>query len=108
MAAAKNRRDERNESPVVPSDERQAIVLPQFREDLVHWIAVEPRTAMRVMRLVEEVVRNPFLGIGKPEALKFDQQGHWSRRVTDADRLVYLARGTAIYFIAARHHYGRR
>jgi toxin YoeB len=95
-------------SPAVPEEDRQAIVLREFREDLVHWIGSDPRTALRVMRLIEEILRDPFLGVGKPEALKHDQHGRWSRRVTDEHRLLYLVRGAAVYFLAARWHYGRR
>jgi toxin YoeB len=95
-------------SPAVPEEDRQAIVLREFREDLSHWISSDRRTALRVMRMIEEILRDPFLGIGKPEALKHDQHGRWSRRITDADRLLYLVRGAAIYFLAARWHYDRR
>jgi toxin YoeB len=95
-------------SPAVPHEARQAIVLREFRDDLSHWIGSEPRTAQRVMRLIEEILRDPFLGVGKPEALKHDQQGRWSRRITDAHRLLYLVHGAAVYFLAARWHYERR
>ena len=67
---------------------------------------MNPRTALRVMRLVEEIVRDPFVGTGKPEALKHRLPGEWSRRITDADRLVYLVHGAAVYFLGARSHYG--
>ena len=80
----------------------------EFREDLAHWIGSDPRTALRVMRMIEEILRDPFLGIGKPEALKHDQHGRWSRRITEGDRLLYLVREAAIYFLAARWHYDRR
>ena len=80
----------------------------QFRQDLVWWIGSNPRTALRVMRLVEEVIRDPFFGMGKPEGLKHAEPGNWSRRITEADRLVYLVHGTTIYFLTARWHYSRR
>jgi toxin YoeB len=57
------------------------------------------------MRLVEEIMRDPFVGTGKPEPLRYRLPGEWSRRITDADRLVYIVRGAAIYFLAARSHY---
>lgn len=79
----------------------------QFRQDLAWWIGSHPRTALRVMRLVEEIVRDPFAGTGKPEALRHGDQGEWSRRITDADRLAYLVQGAAVYFLAARWHYRR-
>ncbi len=108
MTAARRRTAGSGASPAVPGEDRQAIVFSQFRQDLVWWIRSNPRTALRVMRLVEEVVRNPFFGTGKPEGLKHDGPGDWSRRFTDADRLGYLVRGTTIYFLAARWHHGRR
>lgn len=88
-------------------EERQAMVHHEFRQDLSWWIGAEPRTALRVMRLVEETLRDPFRGIGKPELLKHEQHGRWSRRITEGDRLVYLVRGAMIYFLAARWHYDR-
>lgn len=94
--------------PAFSGEGRQAIVLREFRDDLAHWIASDRGTALRVLRMIEEVLRDPFSGIGKPEALKHDQHGRWSRRVTDRDRLLYLVRGAAIYFLAARWHYQRR
>jgi toxin YoeB len=83
-------------------------VLSQFRQDLAWWIGSNPRTALRVLRLVEEIVRDPYVGTGKPEGLKHKEGGKWSRRITDVDRLVYFVRGASIYFLAARWHYGRR
>lgn len=59
------------------------------------------------MRLVEEIVRDPFFGTGKPEGLKHAGPGHWSRRISDVDRLTYLVHGAAVYFLAARWHYGQ-
>ena len=108
MTAARRRRGRSNGSPAVAVEDRQAIVLSQFRQDLAWWIGSNPRTALRVMRLVEEIVRDPFVGTGKPEGLKYAESGNWSRRITDADRLVYLVHGATIYFLAARWHYGRR
>lgn len=60
------------------------------------------------MRLIEEILKDPFSGIGKPEALKYDQAGKWSRRITDEDRITYTVTHLAIYFARARYHYGRR
>src|SRR5687767_2754830 len=108
MTAAKRRRTAPAPSPAAFDEDRQAIVLREFREDLAWWIGSNPRTALRVMRLVEEIVRDPFFGTGKPEGLKYADSGNWSRRITDADRLVYLVHGATIYFFSARWHYGRR
>ncbi len=107
MTAARPRPPVHAPSPAVPGEDRQAIVLREFREDLAWWIASQPRTALRVMRLVEEIIRTPYVGAGKPEALKHDRRGEWSRRITEEDRLVYLVQGAAVYFMGARSHYGR-
>ncbi len=108
MTAAKRRADEPATSPAVPKEDRQAIVFSRFRQDLAWWIGSSPRTALRVMRLVEEIVRDPYFGTGKPEGLKHDKLGSWSRRITDSDRLIYLVQGASVYFLAARWHYERR
>ena len=64
----------------------------EFREDLRFWIDTNRRIALKVMDLVEAVTRNPFKGIGKPEPLKHLGANVWSRRSTQAHRLVYLVR----------------
>ncbi|HEY0015906.1 MAG TPA: Txe/YoeB family addiction module toxin [Longimicrobium sp.] len=75
--------------------------------DLAYWIETDPRIAIRVMRLVEEVMRSPFSGIGKPEPLR-NSGGSWSRRITDEHRIVYEINPTGVTFNVARGHYGRR
>jgi toxin YoeB len=78
-----------------------------FREDLAHWIAVHPRLAVRLMGLVEAVVRDPFRGIGKPEPLQHVGANIWSRRLNDEHRVVYRVEGERIVFLRARGHYER-
>jgi toxin YoeB len=84
---------------------RAAVFHPEFREDLRHWVAVERKVALRVLELVEAVLREPFTGPGKPEPLKHLLAGAWSRRVTEEHRLVYLVQGRRIDFLQARYHY---
>ena len=60
---------------------------------------------MRVLELVEAVLRDPFTGIGKPEPLRFHFQGCWSRRVTVEHRMVYLVQQGRVDFLQARYHY---
>jgi toxin YoeB len=84
---------------------RLAVFQPEFREDLHFWIRNERTTALRVLDLVEAVLRDPFEGIGKPEPLKFYLQGCWSRRVTQEHRLVYRVRDERVDFLQARYHY---
>jgi toxin YoeB len=62
-------------------------------------------TAMRILQLVEAVLKDPFTGIGKPEPLKYVLAGAWSRRITQEHRLVYKVSETRIDFLQARYHY---
>jgi toxin YoeB len=78
---------------------------PEFLEDLRYWIGVDRRVALRILDLVEAVVRDPFRGIGKSEPLKYLVQGAWSRRLTQEHRIVYLVRNDRIDFLQARYHY---
>ena len=96
------------QSPAVPDDERQAILLHDFRRDLTHWIASDPRLALRIMRLIEDVLRDPISGLGKPEPLRHAAHGQWSRRITDEHRMIYRIRQAGILFMYARGHYDRR
>jgi toxin YoeB len=88
----------------VPSS-RVSVFEVEFREDLRHWIEAERRVALRLLDIVESVMRDPFQGIGKPEPLKHLGPGIWSRRLTQEHRLVYLVKHETIYFLKARYHY---
>ena len=83
---------------------RDAVFQPEFREDLRYWVETD-RLALRVLDLVEAIMRDPFAGIGKPEPLKYLAAGTWSRRITQEYRLVYLVGGERIDFLQARYHY---
>ena len=82
-----------------------AIFQPEFRDDLRYWIETDRKVALRVLDLVEAVIRDPVRGVGKPEPLKFYLRGCWSRRITQEHRLVYLVRESRIDFLQARYHY---
>ncbi|MGH9630380.1 MAG: Txe/YoeB family addiction module toxin [Bryobacteraceae bacterium] len=62
--------------------EREAVFHKEFRADLRYWVRTDRNTAIRIMDLVEAVLRDPLSGIGKPEPLKFRLAGCWSRRIT--------------------------
>jgi len=83
----------------------EAVFQPEFREDLRYWVENDKRTALRVLTLVEAVMRDPFEGIGKPEPLKYLGAGTWSRRITQEHRPVYVISDSRIDFIQARYHY---
>jgi len=88
-----------------PAAEREAVFHLEFRQDLRHWVETDRKTALRILELVEAVVRDPFTGIGRPEPLKYVLAGCWSRRITQEHRLVYRVTGRRIDFLQARYHY---
>lgn len=85
--------------------EREAVFQKEFREDLRWWVETDRRPALRILDLIEAVVRDPFDGIGKPEPLKYLLAGCWSRRITQEHRLVYRVTARRIDFLQARYHY---
>jgi toxin YoeB len=84
---------------------REAVFQPEFIEDLQYWVETDRKTALRAFKLIEDILRDPFAGIGKPEPLKYFAPGVWSRRLTQEHRLVYLVRDERIDFLQARYHY---
>ena len=62
---------------------------PQAWEDYLYWQHTDKRTVKRINELLRDAIRNPFEGLGKPEPLRFDLAGCWSRRINQEDRLVY-------------------
>lgn len=85
--------------------ERQARVTRVFLDDLRWWIETNRKTALRLLDLVDAVLRDPFDGIGKPEPLKAIGADVWSRRLTQEHRLVYRVTAERIDFLQARYHY---
>ena len=84
---------------------RDAVFHTEFREDLRYWIKTDRKIALRVFKLIEAILRDPFYGIGKPEPLKYLAPGTWSRKLTQEHRIVYLVTGDRIDFLQARYHY---
>lgn len=72
---------------------------------LAYWIENDKKIALRIIRLIEEVQRNPFIGIGKPEPLKGDFKGFWSRRIDDEHRLIYKLEQGVLLIHSCRFHY---
>jgi toxin YoeB len=85
--------------------ERDAIFHREFLEDLRFWVKTDHNAALRILELVEATLRDPFQGIGKPEALQYVLAGCWSRRITQEHRLVYKVGETRVEFFQARYHY---
>ncbi|MDE3068973.1 MAG: Txe/YoeB family addiction module toxin [Verrucomicrobiota bacterium] len=77
----------------------------KFLEDLSSWVSANPRTASRILNLVEQVQRDPFRGIGKPEPLRFLGSDLWSRRITEEHRLVYKVTAGRVVLLQCRYHY---
>ncbi len=78
---------------------------PAAWEDYVYWQGQDRKTLKRINLLIRETLRNPFDGIGKPEPLRENLSGFWSRRIDDTNRLVYVVDGTDLTIIACRYHY---
>lgn len=80
---------------------------PQGWEDYLYWQAADKRTIKRINELLREVLRTPFAGVGKPEPLRFDLSGCWSRRIDREHRLVYRLDETAgaLIVLQCRYHY---
>jgi toxin YoeB len=74
-------------------------------QDYVWWQTQDKKTLRRINQLIEATLRDPFEGIGKPEALRENLSGFWSRRIDDANRLVYTVDAARIVVIACRYHY---
>ena len=74
-------------------------------EDFNHWQDTDKRRARRVRALLKDIQRSPFDGIGKPEPLKGELSGFWSRRVDDTNRVVYRVEGDTVDVIQCRGHY---
>ncbi|MEA5489024.1 Txe/YoeB family addiction module toxin [Pseudanabaena sp. CCNP1317] len=74
-------------------------------EDLAWWIENDRKKALKIIKLIREVQRNPFEGTGQPEALKHDLSGCWSRRIDQEHRLVYEVLNDKIRVLACRFHY---
>jgi toxin YoeB len=74
-------------------------------EDYLHWQKEDPKMVDQINGLLEECQRHPFKGTGKPEPLRGDLTGYWSRRINKEHRLVYLPEDNSIYVVACRFHY---
>ena len=87
------------------STKRVAALQDEFREDLRYWVDTNRKTALRVLDLMAAVLREPYTGLGKPEHLKHLGGNVWSRRINEADRLVYEVFADRVEFLQARYHY---
>ena len=78
---------------------------PSAFDDLAWWMRHDRKKALRVMEIIRDVQRDPFVGKGKPEPLKHELAGCWSRRIDQEHRLVYQVTGEKIRLLEGRYHY---
>lgn len=74
-------------------------------EEYLSWQSTDKKVLKKINNLIKDIKRDPFEGIGKPEPLKYELQGCWSRRVTNEHRLVYEIEDDALYIVSCKYHY---
>ncbi len=74
-------------------------------DDIKWWAENDLKAVKKIVNLINDISKNPFSGVGKPEPLKYDLSGYWSRRITEEHRLVYKSDGEVITIISCRFHY---
>jgi len=74
-------------------------------EDYLYWQSQDKRTLKRVNQIIRDIQRAPHVGVGKPEPLKGDLSGWWSRRIDDVNRIVYRLKAGAVEITQCRGHY---
>ncbi len=74
-------------------------------DDYQYWLETDRQMLKRINRLIQEIVRDPFAGAGKPEPLKHGLSGYWSRRINDEHRIVYRMSEDAVLIAQLRYHY---
>lgn len=84
---------------------KQVIIHPNALEHLSYWVQNDLKMVKRIIELLDDIQKTPFSGIGKPEPLKHELKGYWSRRINDEHRLVYKISDQEIIVIACRYHY---
>lgn len=84
---------------------RRLLFTPAAWEDYIYWQGQDRKTLKRINALIEDTLRNPFTGLGKPEPLKQNLSGFWSRRIDDTHRLVYSVDGSDLAIFICRYHY---
>jgi toxin YoeB len=77
-------------------------------EDYTSWLTEDKKILKKINSLIKDIERTPYEGIGKPEPLKFDLAGFWSRRIDQAHRLVYKIEGNDLLIFACKYHYDKK
>lgn len=74
-------------------------------EELGQWATEDKKIFKKILYLIKDIQREPFSGIGKPEPLKYELQGYWSRRITDEHRLIYKIEDDVLIILSCKYHY---
>ena len=74
-------------------------------DDFQAWAKIDKKVFAKIVSLIKDTARTPFSGLGKPEPLKHELAGYWSRRITDEHRLVYKIEGETILIVSCKYHY---
>ena len=84
---------------------RNIVFEPQAFQDFNNWAREDKKIYGKIVNLISDILRSPFEGLGKPEPLKYELKGYWSRRITDEHRLVYRVYENRIHILQCRLHY---
>ena len=89
----------------MPLSENNIIFAPDALREYETFAKTSVATLRKINRLLDDIIAHPFYGIGKPEALKYELSGCWSRRINHGHRLVYRVAGDTLHIISCRFHY---
>jgi toxin YoeB len=84
---------------------RSVEFVPKAFLEYQKWVETDRKTALRIGDLIRDILRDPFNGIGKPEPLKYQFAGYWSRRIDSENRLIYLVNESSVVIISCNSHY---
>jgi toxin YoeB len=74
-------------------------------KDFNEWATIDKKIYQKIVELIKDIERSPFVGLGKPEPLKHELSGYWSRRISEEHRLIYKVSDTELIVIACKYHY---
>jgi toxin YoeB len=74
-------------------------------QEFTEWASIDKKIHAKIIEIINDVLRTPFTGLGKPEPLKHELQGYWSRRITNEHRLVYKVTDEEVLIISCKSHY---
>jgi toxin YoeB len=83
----------------------KVVFSPQALDELSSYRSSQPKLAFKTLELIQDIAKNPFKGLGKPEPLKGNLKGFWSRRISDEHRLIYYIDKEDIHVVACKYHY---